>query len=150
MFPKSDLAVLRVTERNANIADILADWKSIDFRTGSPEGVDGKVISGKGPLVVPDEPVVTMGGPLYLPFTITKGMLGNNAFFSLAKIPLVHFTAPINSGNLGGLLISLLDFKAIGMVTMAKADFDGNDRSLQAGAVPFWEIQKALQTVDMK
>jgi S1-C subfamily serine protease len=149
-FPKIDLAVLKITERNADIADVLANWKSVDFRTGSPNIIDEKVVSGKGPLIVPDEQVATMGGPLGLPFTVTTGILGSNTFFNLTNIPLVHFIAPINSGNSGGQLISLLDFKAIGMVTMSKADFEGNDRSLQSGAVPFWEIQKALKEVGMK
>lgn len=149
-FPKIDLAVLNVTERNIAIADIFQNWKSVGFRTGSPHIIDGKVVSGKGPQMLPDEPVATMGGPLYLPFTMITGTLGNNTFYNLAKIPLIHFIAPINSGNSGALLISLLDFKVIGMVTMAKADFEGNDRSMQSGAVPFWEIQKALKSVGLE
>ncbi|MCK9351732.1 MAG: serine protease [Candidatus Paceibacterota bacterium] len=148
-FPEIDVAVLNA-EKNILTAPIYKNWKSVDFRTGSPKIVDGKIVLGKGPMVLPDEPVATMGSPLYLPFTIIKGTLGNNTFSSRSGIPLIHFIAPINSGNSGGPLISLLDFKVIGMTTMSKADYEGNDRSLQSGAVPFWEIQKALRSVGLE
>ncbi len=146
-FPDSDVAVLKISNEQTN-GTPPKKWKVAEFRTGSPSIVNGKIVSGKGPYVVPDEPVIMIGTPLELPFTITKGMLGNNTFRVGGKTPYLHFIAPINSGNSGGPLVSLLDFKVIGMATMAKPDFGG--MTLQAGAVPFWEIQKVLKEVDMK
>ena len=146
-FPESDVAVLKISNDQTK-GTPPKKWKVAEFRTGSPHIVNGKVVSGTGPYVVPDEPIIMIGTPLELPFTITRGMLGNNTFRVGGKTPYLHFIAPINSGNSGGPVISLLDFKVIGMATMAKPDFGGMTQ--QSGAVPFWEIQKVLKQVDMK
>ncbi len=148
-FPKIDLAILKPSQEDKSPSVILPkQWKPVEFRTGSPNIVDGNVVSGKGPFVLRDEPIATMGTPLSLPFTITKGKLGNNTFYEFNEVPFIHFIAPINSGNSGGPLVSLLDYKVIGMTAMIKQDH-GNITE-QAGAIPFWVIQKALKEVDMK
>ncbi|MFA5830587.1 MAG: serine protease [Candidatus Paceibacterota bacterium] len=149
-FPEIDLAVLKPKQKEASILQPLPPkWIPVQFRTGSPSIVDGKAVSGNGPFFAPDEPVAMMGTPLNLPFTLTKGTLGNNTFFEFGGIPFIHFVAPINSGNSGGPVISLLDFKFIGMAAATKFD-TGKYPTSQAGAIPFWEIQKALKEIDMK
>ena len=152
-FPEIDMAVLKPLQNEMGILPRLPKkWTPVTFRTGSPSVIDGKVFSVKNsktmPLIIPDERIAMMGSVLNLPYTITDGKLGNNMFYDFGKIPFIHFIAPINSGNSGGPLLSLLDFKVIGMASMSKAD--RNVPTSQAGAIPFWEIQKALKTVDMK
>jgi len=142
-FPERDLAVLKVDG-----ATISQKWKPVEFRTGTPVIIDGKVTSEKGPMILPDEPIITMGTPLELTFTIARGMLGNGVFQTPDGETFIHFIAPNNSGNSGGPLFSLLDFRVIGMSTVSKAD--NQSMSEQAGAIPFWVIQKALQEVEMK
>jgi S1-C subfamily serine protease len=99
-------------------------------------------------MILPDEPIIFMGNPLDFPYTLTTGKLGNNAFRFFKNETFIHYIAATNSGDSGGPLMSLLDFKVIGMTTMAKTDHD--NITLQSGAVPFWIIQKELREVDMK
>lgn len=145
-FPEKDIAVLKFAGE-----DSAKKWKPAEFRSGSPSVVNGKAISIKNsltmPLIIPDEPIMIMGTPLELPFTLVKGMLGNGVFQN-GKETFIHYIAPNNSGNSGGPVISLLDFKIIGMATIVK--MDNKNISEQAGAVPFWEIIKALRTIEMK
>lgn len=146
-FPEKDIAILKYAGKNQ-----AKRWKPGEFRFGSPSIRGGKVFSVEKsltmPLIIPDEPVITMGTPLELPFTIIEGMLGNGVFQSPSGNVFIHFIAPNNSGNSGGPLVSLLDFKIIGMTTVTKSD--NRSMSEQAGAIPFWEIIKALRTIDMK
>jgi S1-C subfamily serine protease len=155
-FPKIDLAVLRIPRTWQEVGmDIFKDppkypdsFIHIEFRTGSPSIIDGKVVSGKGKYILPDEPIAFMGSPLGLPFTITTGKLGNNVFREFENVLFVHYIAPTNTGNSGGPLYSLLDFKFIGMSTMMK--FDNGHMSNQSGMIPFWQIQSALNTIKME
>jgi hypothetical protein len=153
-WPLVDMALLQVDQsyqerqRNA-LGERYKEPKfvPVEFRTGSPSIVHGKVISGKGPMILPDEPVAVLGMPLFFSYVLAKGTLGPS-LFSEGKETFFQFTAPVYHGTSGAPVLSLLDRKVIGMMTLGRTD--SGSVSQIAGAVPFWVIQKALNEIDMK
>jgi hypothetical protein len=146
-FPKTDLIVLNVskvwgdTQKELfNISPTYPEkYIPVNFRTKLPK--IAKPMSKRFPLVASYEPVGTVGMPFGLPNTFMRGMLGAN-FFNQDGFDFMHFMAPITQGSSGAPIYSLLDWKCIGMVK--------NGVQGQNGAIPFWVIQEALATVDMK
>jgi hypothetical protein len=130
-------------------SSFIKKYKSVNFRSGSPlvDFKKGTVTSGKGPMILSDEPAIAMGTPNDTLFELSKGYLGKD-LFRFKEMNLIPFTGPINSGNSGGPLMSLLDNKVIGMIVMVKTD--KGHPTLHAGAIPFWRIQKALKNIDTK
>lgn len=124
-------------------------YKPVNFRNRSPvvNFEKGTVTEGKGPAFLSDEPAIAMGTPNDALFELSKGYLGKE-LFRFKNMNLIPFTGPINSGNSGGPLMSLLDNKVVGMIIMIKTD--KGHPTLHAGAIPFWRIQEALKNIDMK
>jgi S1-C subfamily serine protease len=124
-------------------------YKPVNFRSKTPivDFKKGTVTGGKGPMFLSDEPAIAMGTPNDALFELSKGYLGKD-LFRFKGMHLIPFTGPINSGNSGGPLMSLLDNKVIGMIIMVKTD--KGHPTLHAGAIPFWRIQEALKNIDTK
>lgn len=145
---KDDVAVLRISK---NETDIIKNWQYVPFRSQAIDIRDGKVIPDPDNLPassLKDEPAITMGHPIGLHFTLTKGTFGNCIFTDDEGVQYVHVISPINGGNSGGAWLSLLDYKIIGMVAGTKND--GNDGSLQSGAIPFENIVKDLKSIGLE
>lgn len=119
----------------------------VELRTASPLIVGGTVVSGKGLMIFPDEPVAVLGMPLFFSYVLTKGTLGPS-LFSEGEETFLQFTAPVYHGTSGAPVLSLLDRKVIGMMTLGRSD-NGSVTQI-AGAVPFWIIQNALKEIEMK
>ena len=149
IVPDMDMAVLKVDQTKIESTTSLPDkFVPVEFRSASPNIINGFVISGKGPYVLPDEPIITMGCPLYLPFTLTRGILGFNTFMS-GRTNYIHMIIPINSGNSGGPVVSLLDFKVLGMTTLSKEDSNGGITQ-QSGMISSRSIESALKKISME
>jgi S1-C subfamily serine protease len=147
-FPKDDIAVLKIPEKETGI---IKNWEYVPFRTEAIEIVDGKVIPSPNnlpPTILKDEPVVTMGEPIGFSFTLTEGKMGNSTFTDDEGVHYAHAVIPLNGGNSGGAVISLLDIHIIGMATIVVKDHGEN--SLQSGIIPFYEIEKALKSIGIE